>query len=67
MCPRTSRRRVRYFNNQDMLTIDGYETPPGQPSPTVIYDVVSPDYFQTLRIPMAHALMALRFRIRDSA
>jgi predicted permease len=41
-----------YFNNQDTLTIDGYETPAGQPAPTVIYNVVSPDYFKTLRIPM---------------
>jgi putative ABC transport system permease protein len=41
-----------YFNNQDTLTIDGYELPPGQPAPTVVYNVVSTDYFQTLRIPM---------------
>ena len=41
-----------YFNNQDTVTIEGYDLPPGQPWPTVVYNVVSTDYFQTLRIPM---------------
>jgi predicted permease len=32
------------------ITVDGYEAPPDQ-QPTVEYNEVSPDYFQTLRIP----------------
>src|SRR5215469_1272108 len=43
---------MSYFNDQDMLTIDGYEVPAGQPAPTVTYNVVSTDYFKTLKIPM---------------
>jgi putative ABC transport system permease protein len=43
---------MSYFNDQDMLTIDGFEAPPGQPAPTVIYIVISTDYFKTLKIPM---------------
>jgi len=31
---------------------DGYAPPKGQPAPTVFYDVVSQDFFQTLRIPI---------------
>jgi len=33
---------------------DGYALPAGQPSPTVFYDVVSPEFFDTLRIPVVH-------------
>ena len=42
-----------YVIKGDTLTIDGYQPPPGQPAPNVSYNVVSPDYFQTMGIPMA--------------
>jgi len=41
-----------YIFNGDTLTIDGYQTPAGQPAPFALYNTVSPDYFQTLRIAM---------------
>lgn len=41
-----------YFNNQDTLTIEGYDLPPGQPAPNVVYNVVSTDYFKALHIPL---------------
>lgn len=41
-----------YYSNNDSLTIEGYETPPGQPAPSLPYNVVSTDYFKTLGIGM---------------
>ena len=42
-----------YVIKGDSLAIDGYQPPSGQPAPNVSYNVISPDYFQTMRIPMA--------------
>jgi predicted permease len=42
-----------YVIKGDTLAIDDYQPPPGQPAPNVSYNVISPDYFQTMRIPMA--------------
>jgi predicted permease len=39
-----------YFENT--LLIPGYLSPPGQPPPLVDYNMVSPGYFATLRIPL---------------
>jgi len=41
-----------YVFKADTLAIDGYQPPPGQPAPNASYNVISPDYFQTMRIPM---------------
>ena len=41
-----------YYNNADSLTVDGYEPPPGQPRPGSLYEIITSDYFRTLRIPM---------------
>jgi len=41
-----------YINNGDTIHIDGYQPPPGQPDPMVFYDMISPDYFKTMSIPM---------------
>jgi len=40
-----------YYNHADELTIQGYQTPPGQRRPAAGYNAVSPDYFRTMRIP----------------
>jgi predicted permease len=40
-----------YYNNADALLIEGYDQPAGQPRPGALYDTISTDYFQTLRIP----------------
>ena len=42
-----------YVIKGDSLAIDAYQPPSGQPAPNVSYNVISPDYFQTMRIPMA--------------
>jgi putative ABC transport system permease protein len=42
-----------YVFKRDTLAIDGYQPPSGQPAPNVAYNVISPDYFQTMRIAMA--------------
>jgi predicted permease len=40
-----------YYNNSDNLLIEGHESPAGQPPPSAGYNVVSPDYFATMKIP----------------
>jgi predicted permease len=42
-----------YDFKNDTLAIDGYQSPSGQPAPNLLYNVISPDYFETMRIPMA--------------
>ena len=41
-----------YVFKNDTLAIDSYLPPPGQPAPSLLYNVISPDYFQTMSIPM---------------
>jgi predicted permease len=36
----------------ERLRIEEHPVAPGQPEPTVLYNMVSPDYFATLRIPL---------------
>jgi predicted permease len=37
---------------QERLIIEEHPVEPGQPEPTVLHNMVSPDYFETLRIPV---------------
>ncbi len=39
-----------YYGNGDGLAIDGFEPPPGQPSPTSRFLTIGSDYFRTLGI-----------------
>ncbi len=41
-----------YYGNGDGLIIDGYQPPPGQPLPGSQYELISGDYFATMRIPL---------------
>ena len=41
-----------YYNHGDDLNIDGYQTPRGQERPRAGYNVVSPGYFRTMRVPL---------------
>jgi predicted permease len=41
-----------YYSHADELTIEGYQTPPGQRRPFAGYNAVSPDYFRTMRMPL---------------
>jgi len=41
-----------YYSHGDQLTIEGYQTPPGQQRPAAGYNAVSPDYFRTMRMPL---------------
>src|SRR5262249_53951541 len=41
-----------YYGNGDELIIDGYQPPPGQPGPGSQYELISGDYFQTMKIPL---------------
>lgn len=40
------------YSSNDYLQIAGYSNPPGQGLPLVFYNVVSPGYFATLRVPL---------------
>jgi predicted permease len=41
-----------YINSFDTLTVEGYQPPPDQAAPSVQYNIISPDYFATMEIPM---------------
>jgi predicted permease len=41
-----------YINNADTLIIDGYQPPPGQPAPFAFDSAITPDYLQTMGIPL---------------
>jgi predicted permease len=43
---------LSYYVNQDTVIVDGYDMPPGQPTPVLFYNVISSDYFKTLGIGM---------------
>jgi len=43
---------MSYYNNGDGLTIDGYQPPPGQAGAGAFYSVISPVYFETMRIAL---------------
>jgi predicted permease len=43
---------MSYYNNFDSLAIEGYQPPSGTPPPAALYNTVSPDYLQTMQIPL---------------
>jgi len=45
---------MSYYNNGDTVQVEGYELPKGQATPVSFYNVISTDYFRTLRIGMVH-------------
>lgn len=42
-----------YYGNGDGLLIDGYQPPSGQPGPAAQFELISGDYFSTLKIALA--------------
>ncbi len=42
-----------YAINTDALQMEGYQPPAGQAPPSVSFNIVTPGYFETLRIPMS--------------
>jgi predicted permease len=53
-----------YLSNIDTPVIDGYQPPAGRPVPPLLYNVVSPDYFQTMRMEMVRGRV---FTLSDEA
>jgi len=45
---------MSYYNNGDTVQVEGYELPKGQATPVSFYNVISSDYFKTMRIGMIH-------------
>jgi putative ABC transport system permease protein len=41
-----------YYSNGSGLRIEGYAPRSGEPAPEALYNQISPEYFQTLRIPL---------------
>jgi predicted permease len=39
-------------NSPDTVSVGGYQPPPGQAAPALEYNVIGPDYFRTLQIPL---------------
>jgi predicted permease len=39
-------------NSLDTIMVSGYQPPPGQPSPSMAFNIISTDYFRTLQIPL---------------
>jgi predicted permease len=48
------------------IRMDGYTPPPGQPDPTVFFNQVSRDFFETLRIPIVRGRTFLASDGRDA-
>jgi hypothetical protein len=40
-------------NGFDTVSVSGYQPPAGQTAPSLGYNVIGPDYFRTLQIPLA--------------
>jgi predicted permease len=53
-----------YYGNGDTLAIAGYELPAGQPPPSSAFEIITADYFRTLRIPL---LSGREFTAADDA
>jgi len=43
-----------YYNSADTPIVPGFETPAGQPPPTIFYSQISTGYFNTMTIGMEH-------------
>lgn len=41
-----------YYGDGDSLSIEGYDSPAGQPPPNAAYNVVSTNYFETMKISL---------------
>src|ERR1700683_632826 len=41
-----------YLTSGETLTVEGYQPPPDQAAPSVQYNIISPDYFATMEIPV---------------
>jgi predicted permease len=48
------------------MQVDGYHPAPGQPDPTVFFNQVSHDFFETLRVPIVRGRVFLTSDGRDS-
>ncbi|HWC16174.1 MAG TPA: ABC transporter permease, partial [Terriglobales bacterium] len=46
-----------YYGNGDGLMIDGYQPAPGEPAPGSQYELISGDYFATMKIPLVAGRM----------
>ncbi len=41
-----------YYNDSDWVEVPGYEVPHGEAQPSAAYNIVTPGYFRTMRIPL---------------
>lgn len=41
-----------YYNNLDWVDAPGYEVPFGEAPPVISFNMVTPDYFRTMHIPL---------------
>lgn len=55
-----------YYRTFDILEIPGYQAPPGEPAPVVAFNMVSSDYFETMRIPIRQGRAIAASDTKDS-
>jgi predicted permease len=53
-----------YFNSTDSLIIEGFDSAPGQAAPYAVFAFITPDYLETLQIPL---LRGRQFADADNA
>ncbi|HYA24425.1 MAG TPA: ABC transporter permease [Terriglobales bacterium] len=43
-----------YLGGNDLVEVDGYQPPPGEAKTPLVYNVVSSEYLETMKIPLRH-------------
>jgi len=56
-----------YYNDSDWVEVPGYEVPHGQAQPITAYNIVTPGYFRTMRIPLLEGRDFTKADVENSA
>lgn len=55
-----------YYNNLDWVDAPGYEVPFGEAPPVISFNMVTPDYFRTMHIPLLEGRVFTRADLEDA-
>ena len=56
-----------YYNDSDWVEVPGYEVPHGEAQPIAAYNIVTPRYFRTMRIPLLEGRDFTKADVENSA
>ncbi len=56
-----------YYNDSDWVEAPGYEVPHGEAQPIAAYNIVTPGYFRTMRIPLLESRDFTKADVENSA